>query len=90
MPPSAKPEHFEGAAHGSSEPRLAGPHQPPGVRKQNARCIAALLAEAARETTAEQDSTGIYAVSSDEEAHRHVKLYSVQLLGGEFLKTRRH
>src|SRR5216110_1419423 len=75
MRPSVKPEHFEGAAH-----RVLGaaPRRPPsaaGVQKQNARCLA-LLAEAAREATAEQDSTGIYAVSSDEEAHRRVKLYS--------------
>jgi len=34
MRPSAKPEHFEGAAHRSSEPRLAGHHQPPAYRSR--------------------------------------------------------
>src|SRR5437660_12093193 len=73
MRPSAKPEHFEGAAHRSSEPRLAGHHQPPAYRSRT-HGASRSLAEAAREATAEQDSTGIYAVSSDEEAHRRVKL----------------
>src|SRR6266513_232050 len=31
---SAKLEHFEGAAHRSSEPRLAGHHQPPAYRSR--------------------------------------------------------